>query len=100
MNTIKGNYADAVIYTDDIEEYAKAQIQLICDNEISRDTDIRVMPDVHPGKVGPIGLNSKIPRLFPLIMIIPGLDTSLLRWRLMRVFQIWRGQYCGFAGAC
>ena len=52
----KGNYADAVIYTDDIEEYAKAQIQLICDNEISKDTDIRVMPDVHPGKVGPIGL--------------------------------------------
>ena len=56
MDIIKGNYAEAVVYTDDIEEYAKAQIQLICDNEISKDTDIRVMPDVHPGKVGPIGL--------------------------------------------
>ena len=55
MDIIKGNYAEAVVYTDDIEEYAKAQIQLICDNEISKDTDIRVMPDVHPGKVGPIG---------------------------------------------
>lgn len=56
MDIIKGNYAEAVVYTDDIEEYAKAQIQLICDNEISKDTDVRVMPDVHPGKVGPIGL--------------------------------------------
>ena len=56
MNKIQGKYAEAIVYTDDLEEYAKAQIQLICDNEISRDTDIRVMPDVHPGKVGPIGL--------------------------------------------
>lgn len=56
MNTIKGNYAEAVVYTNDIEEYAKAQLKLICDNEISKDTDIRIMPDVHPGKVGPIGL--------------------------------------------
>ncbi len=29
MNTIKDNYADAVICTDDIEEYAKAQIQFV-----------------------------------------------------------------------
>ena len=36
MDIIKGNYAEAVVYTDDIEEYAKAQIQLICDNEICR----------------------------------------------------------------
>lgn len=60
MNKIQGNYAEAIVYTDDIEEYAKAQIQLICDNEISRDTDIRVMPDVHLGKVGPIGLTMKL----------------------------------------
>lgn len=53
MKTIKDNYAEAVVYTNDIEEYAKAQIQLICNNEVSKDTDIRVMPDVHPGKVGP-----------------------------------------------
>ena len=53
---IKGSFAEAVVYTDDIEEYAKAQIQLICDNEIAKGSDIRVMPDVHPGKIGPIGL--------------------------------------------
>lgn len=46
MNKIQGNYVEAIVYTDDVEEYAKAQIQLICDNEISRDTDIRVMPNL------------------------------------------------------
>lgn len=56
MDFIQGKYADAMIYTDDIEDYAKAQIQLICDNEVSEGSVIRVMPDVHPGKVGPIGL--------------------------------------------
>lgn len=56
MNSIKGKYTEAIIYTDDIEEYAKAQIQMICDNEVSKGSQIRVMPDVHPGKVGPIGL--------------------------------------------
>lgn len=58
MNTITGKNADAIIYTDDIEDYAKAQIQLICDNEVSKDSDIRIMPDVHPGRVGPIGLTN------------------------------------------
>lgn len=58
MNTITGKNADAIIYTDDIEDYAKAQIQLICDNEVSKDSDIRIMPDVHPGRVEPIGLTN------------------------------------------
>ena len=56
MNKITGKFAEAIVYTDDIEDYAKAQIQLICDNEVSKGSDIRIMPDVHPGKVGTIGL--------------------------------------------
>ncbi len=56
MKKVIGNYSEAIIYTDDIEDYAEAQIKLICDNEVSKGSIIRVMPDVHPGKVGPIGL--------------------------------------------
>ena len=68
MDTIKGNYADAVVYASDIEDYARAQIKMICDNEISTGSNIRIMPDCHPGKVGPIGLtmtvtNKVIPQL-------------------------------------
>ena len=66
---INGKFAEAILYTDDIEDYAKAQIQLICDNEVSKGADIRVMPDVHPGKVGPIGLTMTLgERLIPNLL--------------------------------
>ncbi len=57
MEIIKGNYADAKIFTDDAEDYAKAQVKMICDQEAAKGSRIRLMPDIHPGKVGPIGLS-------------------------------------------
>ncbi len=61
IQNIHGTYTDAVIYTVDdpdiaIDAYALAQIQMICDHKSSEGSVIRIMPDVHPGKVGPIGL--------------------------------------------
>ena len=56
MQTIKGIFAEARIMTDDAEEYAISQIRMIADNIVSEGSKIRVMPDVHPGKVGPVGL--------------------------------------------
>ena len=56
MKTVKGIYAEAKIFTEDVEPYAEAQIKMICDNEVARGSSVCVMPDVHPGKVGPIGL--------------------------------------------
>lgn len=58
--TIKGKYTEAIIFRpeDEIEEYAKAQVKMLCDNEVFKDQDIRVMPDVHPGKVGVIGFTA------------------------------------------
>lgn len=73
MDTIKGAYTSAQIFTinnpqNAIDQYARSQIQMICDQESSKDCRIRIMPDVHPGKVGTIGLtmtigNSIIPNL-------------------------------------
>lgn len=65
MKTINGIYASATIFTTDnqataVDEYALQQLQLLCDNETSEDSRIRVMPDVHPGKVGTIGLTMTI----------------------------------------
>lgn len=60
MKTINGIFASAKIFTDDVEDYAAAQIQMICDNETASGSRIRVMPDVHPGKVGTIGLTMTI----------------------------------------
>lgn len=60
MEIIKGIYADAKIFTDDAEEYAKAQVKMICDHEAAKGSTIRLMPDIHPGKVGPIGLSMTV----------------------------------------
>ena len=63
MEIIKGAYTTAQIFTtknNAIDQYAVAQLQMICDQSASEGCRIRVMPDVHPGKVGTIGLTMTI----------------------------------------
>ncbi len=60
MKTVKGIYTEARIFTDDVEQYAEAQVRMICDNEVAQGSRIRLMPDIHPGKVGPIGLTMTV----------------------------------------
>lgn len=65
METIKGAYTSAQIFTTNnketaVDPYAISQLQMICNQESSRGCRIRVMPDVHPGKVGTIGLTMTI----------------------------------------
>lgn len=54
-----------------IEDYAAAQIQMVCDDEAAHGSRIRVMPDVHPGKIGPVGLTMTVGD-----RILPGLVGS------------------------
>ncbi|MCR5331791.1 MAG: RtcB family protein [Lachnospiraceae bacterium] len=52
-----------------VDQYALAQVQMICDNIASEGSVIRVMPDVHPGKVGPIGLTMTVgERILPSLV--------------------------------
>ena len=65
MITIHGTYSNAVVYTTQHEEYAidsyaRKQLQMICNHPSANGCKIRVMPDVHPGKVGTIGLTMTI----------------------------------------
>lgn len=60
MEIIKGSYAQAKVFTDDLEVYARAQLEMICNNPVAEGSRIRVMPDVHPGKVGTIGLTMTV----------------------------------------
>lgn len=60
MKTVKGIYAEAKIFTDDVEDYAEAQVKMICDNEIAEGSTICMMPDIHPGKIAPIGLSMTV----------------------------------------
>lgn len=60
MKTVKGIYAEAKIFTDDVEDYALAQVKMICDNETADGSTICMMPDIHPGKIAPIGLSMTV----------------------------------------
>lgn len=69
MKTVKGIWAEAKIYTDDVEDYALAQVKMICDNEAAKGSRICLMPDIHPGKVGPIGLSMTVTdRVIPQLL--------------------------------
>ena len=65
MITIYGKYTNAIVYTVEnelyaLEDYARKQLQMICNHPSSEGSIIRVMPDVHPGKVGTIGLTMTV----------------------------------------
>ncbi len=60
MKTVTGIYTEAKIFTDDIEAYAEAQVKMICDNEVATGSTICMMPDIHPGKIAPIGLSMTV----------------------------------------
>lgn len=62
---IEGKFSSAKIFTTGnektaIDDYAVSQIRYLCDMEANVGCRFRVMPDVHPGKVGTIGLTMTI----------------------------------------
>ena len=57
---IKGKYNNAKVFTDLIEDSSIEQLKTICDMEIFKDNQIRIMPDVHSGKGCTIGTTMTI----------------------------------------
>lgn len=60
MQIIEGMYNIAKVYTDQIEESAKSQIKMLCDQEYVKELKIRIMPDVHAGAGCTIGTTMTI----------------------------------------
>lgn len=65
MKTINGVYTSATIFNTNtteysIDDYATTQLQNLCDNKSFAGSTIRIMPDVHPGKVGTIGFTATL----------------------------------------
>ena len=87
MKIVNGIYTSANIFTDNIDEYALAQIQQLCDQEALKGCKIRVMPDVHPGKVATIGLTTTLGnQILPnLIGIDIGCGVTLARIKAKKV---------------
>lgn len=84
MEIIIGKYTQAIVHTaGELEPYARAQLQMLCDNECLSGSRIRVMPGVHPGKVGTIGLTMTVgKRLMPFLTGIDiGCGVTMVRIR-------------------
>ena len=92
MKIIEGAYASAKVFTInnaayDLEPYAEAQLKMLCDNEAAKGSKIRVMPDVHPGKVGTIGLTMTVgERILPnLVGIDIGCGVTVAKLKQKKV---------------
>lgn len=55
MFEIKGKMATAICYAKTVEDEAIEQIRRMCDYELTKDSKVRIMPDVHAGKGCTIG---------------------------------------------
>ena len=58
MINIRGEYTEAIVYTDNIDEYAYEQIEELCNHFAFRNSVIRVMPDCHAGSGCVIGFTA------------------------------------------
>ncbi|TRZ38585.1 RNA-splicing ligase RtcB [Niallia circulans] len=60
MLEVQGKYNIAKVYTDKVEETAMSQILELCDQEFTKGTKIRIMPDTHAGAGCTIGTTMTI----------------------------------------
>lgn len=60
MIEIVGKYNTAKVLTDYVEPEAYSQILTLCNQEFAKDSQIRVMPDVHAGKGCVVGLAMEV----------------------------------------
>ena len=60
MIKIKGQYNEAIIYTNTIDETTKNQIKTLLDQEFTSNVQIRIMPDCHAGAGCVIGTTMTI----------------------------------------
>lgn len=60
MIEVKGKYNTAKVFTDDIENTAVGQVMELCNQEFVKDSQIRIMPDVHAGVGCTIGTTMTI----------------------------------------
>lgn len=70
MIRISGEYTNALVYTDNIDECAYSQIMELCNHFAFKNSEVRIMPDCHAGNACVIGftavLNEK--RIIPNIV--------------------------------
>lgn len=73
MKILNGIHTEAKIFTNTVEETAIKQIQNLIDNELTKGTKVRIMPDVHAGKGTTIGTTIRLPENFADWKVCPNI---------------------------
>lgn len=60
MIEIEGKFNKAIVYNDNCDDETKAQIKALCNLQVYKGCNIRIMPDAHKGKYCPIGTVIKL----------------------------------------
>ena len=88
---LQGNFGSGILFCTDnedtaVDSYALHQLKNLLDNEVSKNSRVRIMPDVHPGKVCTIGLTMSVTnRVIPEIVGIDiGCGLSIAKLKLVR----------------
>ena len=89
MEIIKGKFSCGIVFSNTAEVSALNQVKNILDNPVSAGSSVRVMCDVHPGKVAPIGLSMTLgERILPyLVGIDAGCGVLLAKIEAKRGFE-------------
>lgn len=60
MELIGGQYTEAKVFAENMDQQTRSQIQGVCDAPFARDLAIRIMPDAYAGKGGVVGTTMPI----------------------------------------
>ncbi|WKA57050.1 RtcB family protein [Planococcus shenhongbingii] len=60
MKIIKGKYSDAKVFTNNIDDVTVSQIEGFLNEELTKEANVRIMPDCHAGKGAVIGTTMKV----------------------------------------
>ena len=58
MINIRGEYGTAKVFTDELDNVATDQIKTLMNQKFIKDSNVRIMPDVHPGMGSVIGFTA------------------------------------------
>lgn len=92
MIILDGLYTQAIVYTDTLEESARAQIMTLCNQPFVRESRIRIMPDVHAGSGCTIGTtmtltDKAVPNLVG-VDIGCGMETSVIHGKRLEMQRL------------
>jgi RNA-splicing ligase RtcB len=83
MIEINGKFNSAKVFTDNIDEASKEQVKVLCDQEFTKGSIIRLMPDVHAGMGCTIGTTMTITdKIVPNLVGVDigcGMETVILK---------------------